>query len=65
MSTQTKKHKHRELSPEDMTMHDIVWMFLATGLLSSGQFDTGASVIKYSMELADEFFELRSKETAE
>lgn len=66
MSTKTtKRPTQRELDPEDMTMHDIVWMFLSTGLLASGQFDMNNSVIKHGKKLADEFLAMRTEEESE
>jgi hypothetical protein len=62
MKPHVKKPTHRELSPEDMTMHDIVAMFFATGLLSAGQYKNANQVIEQSMVLADLFLEIRKKE---
>jgi hypothetical protein len=66
MSNKTPKPRaHSELDPEDMTMHDIVWMFLSTGLLASGQFDNGNSAILYGKELANQFLKSREEEDKE
>jgi hypothetical protein len=61
MSTQTKKPNCRELSPEDMSMHDIVALFILTGLLAKGQHKP-EQLIEQSMVFADLFMKVREKE---
>lgn len=61
MKPHVKKLTRQELSPEDMSMHDIVALFILTGLLAKGQYKP-EQLIEHSMVFADLFMEVREKE---